>query len=171
MEDTLPTWDRVKKRATEVVSILDVLKKKYVNNIFEKYKTRWVYMMEASRSARTRLQNTDTFAPTVRHSTRKLLCAVAAMRGAAPTTLSSQAYITRVAEEVLPKPLEEYRPMHTPSGPTLLKDYEAALEARHDVDPALRISYPRKVGKMIYAMPASRVDAAFTIGVLTRWSP
>ena len=58
MEDTLPTWDRVKKRATEVVSILDVLKKKYVNNIFEKYKTRWVYMMEASRSARTRLKNT-----------------------------------------------------------------------------------------------------------------
>lgn len=110
----------------------------------------------------------DTFAPTVRHSTHKLLCALAAMRGAAPTTLSSKAYITRVAEEVLPKPLEEYRPMHTPSGPTLLKDYEAALEARHDVDPALRISYPRKVGKIVYAMPASRLDAAFTIGVLTR---
>ena len=35
-EDTLPTWDAIKGRASEVVSLLTVLKKKYVDDVFEK---------------------------------------------------------------------------------------------------------------------------------------
>ena len=45
---------------------------------------------------------------TVRHSTHKLLVANATLNGAAPTTLSSKAYLERSANEVLPKPLSEY---------------------------------------------------------------
>ena len=47
-----------------------------------------------------------------------------------------------------------------------MASYEEALANRASVDPELRASYPVKVGKLIYAMPASRVDCCFTIGVL-----
>ena len=51
-----------------------------VNNVFEKYKTRWVY--DGSQQKRTNATADtrwirNTFAPTVRHSTHKLLCAMA----------------------------------------------------------------------------------------------
>ena len=42
-EDTLPTWDRAKRRASEVVHTFWVLKNKYVNGTCEKYKARLVF--------------------------------------------------------------------------------------------------------------------------------
>ena len=65
-EDTLPSWNATKGRANEVVNILDVLKKKYINNVFEKYKARWVFdgrQQKAVNSASATPM--DTFAPTV----------------------------------------------------------------------------------------------------------
>ena len=50
----------------------------------------------------------DTFAPTIRHSSHKCLVAQACMDGAANTSLSSRAYLSRIANETLPKPLAEY---------------------------------------------------------------
>ena len=37
-----------------------------------------------------------------------------------------------------------------------------------DTHAALFVSYPSKVGKIVYAMPASRADCAYTVGMLTR---
>ena len=148
-----------------VANILTVLKKKYVDNVFDKYKARWVYDGRWQKQANTSL---DTFAPTVRHSTHKLLCARACVNGAAPTTLSSKAYIERICAELLPKPLSEYSPVRSPCSHDLTEKYERAVEQRGNVCPTLRESYPRKVGKLVYAMPASRVDCAFAIGMFTR---
>ena len=41
--------------------------------------------------------------------------AKACVDGAAPTRLSSKAYLERIAKEVLPKPLSEYPVYRTPS--------------------------------------------------------
>ena len=169
VEDTLPGWNAAKQRAYEVVSILDVLRKKYINNVFDKFKARWVYDGRAQKATNVSGDHPlDTFAPTVRHSTHKMLTGNAAMRGAAPTTLCSEAYLDRISKEVLPKPLSEYPWVPTPCTDSIQKDYEAALESRHDVDPALRERYPRVVGKAVYAMPACRVDCAYAIGMCTR---
>ena len=56
----------------------------------------------------------------------------------------------------------------TPCDLDLFKHYEEALASREKVDPALLKSYPIKVGKIVYAMPASRADCAYTVGMLTR---
>jgi hypothetical protein len=172
LEDTLPSWMPHLGRALAVVSILWVLKKKYVDGVFEKFKARAVY----DGSAQKRLNASsasplDTFAPTARHGTMKLLCSLACLLGAADTTLSSRAYILRVAAKHLPKPLDEYGPVTTPHGPKLMSDYHAAIARRAEAAefcPALLKSYPSKVGAIIYAMPASRCDCAQTIGILSR---
>ena len=88
-EDTLPTWDALKRRASEVVNILDVLKKKYVDNVFERFKARWVYDGRGQKAANASSASPfDTFAPTVRHSTHKACVGKACMDGAMPTRLS-----------------------------------------------------------------------------------
>ena len=66
------------------------------------------------------------------------------------------------------QPLGSYPVYDTPCDISLPKHYEAALQGRHSVDPELAISYPRKVGALIYAHPASRVDCSYTIGMLAR---
>ena len=58
------------------------------------------------------------------------------MNGAAPTTLSSKAYLERIAKEVLPKPLSEYPKYSTPCSIDIMKHYEAAI--------ANRPTYPRR---------------------------
>jgi len=169
LEDTLPTWNATKQRAYEVVNLLDVLKKEYIDGVFDKFKARWVYDGAQQKRANAVAEHPlDTYAPTARHSTHKCLVSTAVMRGAAPTTLSSAAYIRRITPEVLPRPLSEYPSVHTPCNGSIHADYVAALEARADVDAALLDSYPRKAGKLVYTMPASRVDAAYAIGVCTR---
>ena len=47
-------------------------------------------------------------------------------------TLSSRAYIQRMAEKYLPKPLETYAMCATPCDKTIVEHYEAALEARKE---------------------------------------
>ena len=73
----------------------------------------------------------------------------------------------------LPKPLGEYPRYDTPCSKDIAKDYEAAIETRALSEVSaeakeLRNSYPRKVGAIVYAMPASRCDCAYAIGMLTR---
>ena len=167
LEDTLSTWDAVKGYAWEVVNLLDVFKKKYIDNVFERFKVRWVYDGRAQKVKAGECP-LDTFAPTVRHATHKCLVANATLNGAAPTTLSSRAYIERVAKEELDKPLSAYPQYDTPAAPDLYKHYEAALASRADVDPALAKSYPRKCGKVVFTMPSCRADCALAIGLCTR---
>ena len=98
MEDTLPSWNAARGFASEVVSVLTILKKKYIDGIFDKFKARFVYDGRMQKKVNSTAENPlDTFAPTARHSTQKLLCAVACKRGANRTTLHSRAYIDRIA--------------------------------------------------------------------------
>ena len=71
------------------------------------------------------------------------------MTGAAPTTLSSSAYIRKICEEMLPKPMSEYSKVTTPCSPDIMSMYDRAVESRHEVCPRLKQSYPRKCGKIV----------------------
>ena len=166
LEDTLPSWDPARRFATEVVNILWVLKRKYVDGILDKYKARGVYDGRMQKERSTSIL--DTFAPAVRHTTHKLLVGRAVALGATSTTLSSRAYIDRLCDKYLPQPLSSYPTFDTPCAPDLRKHYEVALQDRHTVCPRLAASYPRKVGALIYAHPASRADCSYTIGMLAR---
>ena len=174
LEDTLPTWSAARGYASEVVNIITILKKKYLDGVFDKFKARFVYDGRMQKRLNSTAENPlDTFAPTARHSTQKLLCAVACKRGANRTTLHSRAYIERVAKKYLTKPIESYPKYDTPCSKDIIKDYEEALLTRTEttITPemqALKASYPRKVGAIVYCMPASRCDAAYGIGMLTR---
>ena len=86
-------------------------------------------------------------------------------------SLNSRAYVKQMAESTLPKPLAEYPAYATPATKELTAAYEDALKRKQDgeaVDPNLAKSYPSKVGKLIFCVPSSRVDAAQCIGVLAR---
>ena len=86
-------------------------------------------------------------------------------------TLSSRAYIERIAARYLPNPVESYPRFNVPSDKTLVASYEQALEARRNnatIDLKLRESYASKVGALIYVVPVCRVDCAYTIGMLAR---
>ena len=50
-EDSLPTWDKFKQRAREVVGLVEVCKKKYIDNVFDKLKVRWAYDGAAQKRA------------------------------------------------------------------------------------------------------------------------
>ena len=93
-EDTLSTWSPITRRATEVVNILWVLKKKYIDGLFEKYKARAVYDGRSQKAKSSEVL--ESFAPAVRHTTHKLLVANASVRGRTRTTLSSSAYVMRL---------------------------------------------------------------------------
>ena len=139
LEDALPSWDPVRHRASEVVNLLVILKRKYIDNVFDKCKARVVY--DGCMQKHTVYNSTgsvlDTFAPAARHTTHKLLVAHATQLGANATTLSSRAYIERIVAKYLPKPLASYPTYSTPSDAKLLQHYRDALDRRHDIDPAL----------------------------------
>jgi len=84
-EDSLPSWDKVKGRATELVDFLWVLKKKY-NELRQlvKHKARATVRgdQEAKVDTQMGLPPAETFAPTVRHNTLKLLIAAGVVRAA-----------------------------------------------------------------------------------------
>ena len=71
-EDSLPSWDPVKKSAREVVNILWVLRKKYNDGVFEKYKARAVV---DGRDQKKKNPFLETFSPACRSTTHKLLVA------------------------------------------------------------------------------------------------
>ena len=86
-------------------------------------------------------------------------------------SLNSRAYVQQMAETSLPKPLATYPVYDTPATKELTAAYEEALQLKADgvaPDPALLKSYPTKVGKLIFAAPSSRVDAAHCIGICAR---
>ena len=138
--------------------MLWVLKKKYLDGKFERCKGRICYdgRMQKDKFEKATGSVLDTFAPTARHTTQKLVCARSVSEGSNRTRLSSRAYIEKLVSE-LPRPLESYPKYSTPCSAGLMASYEEALANRASVDPVLRASYPVKVGKLIYAMPASRL--------------
>ena len=77
-EDSLESWDPIKGRASEVADILVVLKKKY-NELREllKHKARFTVRGDQLAAADKKFNRTpaETFAPTMRHSTFKTICA------------------------------------------------------------------------------------------------
>ena len=86
-------------------------------------------------------------------------------------TLTSRAYIERIADKYLRKPLADYPLFDTPCEKNLVKHYEEAAAARRDgvaINESLRESYASKVGAMIYVVPVCRVDCALAIGLLAR---
>jgi hypothetical protein len=88
-EDSCPTWDVAKGRATEVVDMLWVLKKKY-NEMRElvKFKARATIRgdQETAVDKQLGLSPEETFAPTMRHNTLKLLTGAAVARAAQRTS-------------------------------------------------------------------------------------
>ena len=94
-EDSLPTWNTVKNRASEVVDMMWVLKKKY-NQLREllKHKARGTIRgdQEVSADSERGLQPEQTFAPTVRHNTLKLLIASYIARAAQGAKLHRTRY-------------------------------------------------------------------------------
>lgn len=99
----------------------------------------------------------ECLAPIDRHSTHKLLVAHACNAGSEATTLSLRAYVDRLAKRFLAKDLREYPKYETPAARDLAKHYEDAVSRRDQVDPELLKSYPRKVGALIYTVPALRL--------------
>lgn len=165
-EDTLPTWDEQRQRASEVINILWVLMKKYIDGVFKMYKSRAVF--DGAEQKKMQLVGVlECFAPTGRHSTHKLLVAHMSGMGMS-TTISLDAYVDRLANKYLSKNLKEYSRHETPSARSLSKKYEDALVRRHQVDQELLKTYLRKFGALIYTGPACRVDCAHTIGMLAR---
>ena len=82
-EDTLPTWDALRRKAWEVVNLVEVCKKKYVDGIFNKFKVRWAFDGRMQKAKNSSAEHPlDTFAPTIRHSSHKCLIAQACMDGA-----------------------------------------------------------------------------------------
>ena len=135
-----------------MVSLIEVCKKKYQDGVFDKYKVRWAFdgRMQKAQNA-TADHPLDTFAPTVRHSTHKLLVAHACQQGAANVTISAAAYLKKAAEEVLPKPLHEYPKLATPADRNLQKHYDDAVRDRslsREQYADLCTTYPSKVGKL-----------------------
>ena len=310
LEDTLPSWNNTKGRASEVVNILWVLKKKYNDGVFDKYKARAVF---DGRDQKAKNPELETFSPACRSTTHKLIAAEACrlghrqrtwdveaayLKGVFPKdskpllgrpppgfrqfingvpliwvlktplygeadagriwyqtfikflieergftqsrydpcffwktlpdgsrlncviyvddgystdngstfadaeleainsrfkivihdasfflgnnvtchsrhklTLSSRAYIDRIAKKYLSKPLGDYPPFDVPCDKSILSFYEDALSARRDGKPlnkSLQESYASKVGALIYVVPVCRVDCAFAIGMLAR---
>ena len=87
-------------------------------------------------------------------------------------TLSSRAYIARIAEKYLPNAVDSYPKYSTPCDKTLVTNYEEALESRTVIRASAAKkfleNYASKVGALIYVVPVCRVDCAFAIGVLAR---
>ena len=84
-EDSLPSWDPVRKRASELVDMLWILKVKY-NELLERVRFRARATVrgdqETAVDKKQGLSPAETFAPTIRHSTLKLLIAAATVRAA-----------------------------------------------------------------------------------------
>ena len=87
-------------------------------------------------------------------------------------SLTSRAYIARIAEKYLPRELKLYPTYVTPCDKTIVSAYEEALSLREktraSAGRAFLEKYASKVGALIYVVPVCRVDCAFTIGVLAR---
>eukprot|EP00965_Chrysotila_dentata_P117045 3868295-Pleurochrysis_carterae.AAC.1 len=84
-EDSLPTWNAQKGRASEVIDMLWVLKKKYSETgELIKFKARAV-VCGNQQTAKAKRSGDDsvleTFAPAARSATFKLLCAVCCLEG------------------------------------------------------------------------------------------
>ena len=77
-EDTLPTWDAAKGRASQVVNILWVLKVKYLDGALDKFKARAVF---DGRSQKANDPMLETFSPACRSTTVKLAMAEACRNG------------------------------------------------------------------------------------------
>ena len=82
--------------------------------------------------------------------------------------ISSSAYIEGLAAKNLPHPVESYRASDTPYAADFVKLYEAAQLREHTPSPALLKRYGTKVGALIYAVPTTRTDCAWVIGMLAR---
>ena len=84
-EDSLPSWNPTRKRASELVDTMWVLKAKY-NELLQrvKLKARCIVRgdQETAVDAKAGRPPAETFAPTVRHSTVKLLMASGVVRSA-----------------------------------------------------------------------------------------
>ena len=83
--------------------------------------------------------------------------------------VSVRAYLEKLAEELLPKPLSEYPPLSTPCRPGLLEAYEKAKELKQSPSPEALKRYQTKLGKGLYASSAgTRPDLAYAIAVCAR---
>ena len=77
-EDCLPSWDPTKRRASQVVNILWVLRVKYNDGVFEKFKARAVF---DGRDQKAKNPTLETFSPACRSTTHKLITAEACRLG------------------------------------------------------------------------------------------
>ena len=110
-ENTLPTWDPVKKSAREVLNVLWVLRVKYNDGVFEKFKARAVV---DGRDQKKKNPFLETFSPACRSTTYKLLVAESCRLGYRKRTWDVEAaYLKGVfsedSEPVMARPPPGYR--------------------------------------------------------------
>ena len=83
--------------------------------------------------------------------------------------ISVRAYLEKIGEELLPKPISEYPKLSTPCRPQLLEAYETAKELKATPSPEALKRYQTKLGKALYAASAgARPDLAYAVGVCAR---
>ena len=83
--------------------------------------------------------------------------------------ISVRAYLEKIGEELLPKPISEYPKLLTPCRPQLLEAYEKAKELKATPSPEALKRYQTKLGKALYASAAgARPDLAYAVGVCAR---
>jgi hypothetical protein len=80
---------------------------------------------------------------------------------------SMEKYLLEMAEQCVPN-WRSWAPVQMPATPRLQADYDVALAREHPVAASRVKSYRTKVGKLIYAAPAVRCDAAYAISRLAR---
>ena len=83
-------------------------------------------------------------------------------------SLTSSTYLKKAADELLPKPLSEYRQSEVPSTEKLFAAYEDALYGDRCPSPELLRQYQCLVGKCIYPTPYTRPDCCWAIGICAR---
>ena len=97
-EDSLSSWDAIKRRATELIDFMWVLTKKY-NEMRKliKFKARATVRgdMESKVDIKMGLPPAQTFAPTIRHNTLKLMIAAGVVRAAADERAAVKRSATR----------------------------------------------------------------------------
>ena len=82
--------------------------------------------------------------------------------------LSSRAYVDRLAAKWLAKPPDEFPAVHTPATKELSAAYEDALLREDTPSTELLSRYASKCGAVIYAVPSTRGDVAWAVGMCAR---
>ena len=87
------------------------------------------------------------------------------------TTISSHAYILKLASTYMLKPAAEYPRFSIPADRTLHQSYDTAIKQKaldSAIDDSLKKIFPSLVGALMYVVPSARPDVAHAVNLMAR---